>query len=384
MYKDLSNQKLVNEKLANLIINESDTTISLNGSWTWVTINEKNIFKNLHLDIFKRKKIIINANNISNLDTHGVYFIYKIIKFINKNKIAIENIIFNDKYKNFYEQISKTIDQFNKPKSKIKSNILAAIGKYFVNIIKYSINLTEFFGNFCFVFYKWIIRPLNFAFKDCIDTIYRTGINGLIVCGLLNFLIGVTLAYELSPQFINYGANIYIVNFLGISLLKEVTPLLTAIIVAGRTGSAITAEIGTMKVQEEIDALKTMGISPIARIVLPKVLGVMIALPLLTALSDIISMYGGSVIANNKLGVNYSLFISRLQNYVSVCNFTDGIIKSIVFAFLISLAGCFCGFKVKGNAISIGENTTQSVVVGIILVILFDAIFAVIFNILGR
>lgn len=384
MYKNLLNKKLVNEELATLTIDAENKIISLKGSWTWVTINDKNIFNNLKRLHLEKKLITINASNISHLDTQGVYFIYKIINFFKKNKIVVENILINDKYKNFYEQISKNINNNTNNKLQIKSNILFKIGKYFIDTIKYSIKLTEFFGNFCFVFYKWILHPINFAFKDCVDTIYRTGINGLIVCGLLNFLIGVTLVYELSPQFITYGANVYIVNFLGISLLKEVTPLLTAIIVAGRTGSAITAEIGTMKVQEEIDALKTMGISPISRIVLPKVLGIMIALPLLTTLTDIISMYGGAIVANNKLGVNYSLFISRLQNYVPVHNFTDGIIKSIVFAFLISLTSCFCGFKVKANAISIGENTTQSVVVGIILIIIFDAIFAVIFNILGR
>jgi len=158
--------------------------------------------------------------------------------------------------------------------------------------------------------------------------------------------------------------------------------LLTAIIVAGRTGSSITATIGTMKVQEEIDAIQTMGISPIRRLVLPKVLGAIIAVPLITSIADIASLIGGAIVADSTLNVTYTLFLERLQTYVSINNYTCGIIKSFAFALLIALVGCFCGFKVKGNANSIGEQTTKSVVLSIILIVLFDAIFAVIFKVL--
>ncbi len=163
-------------------------------------------------------------------------------------------------------------------------------------------------------------------------TVYDTGYKGMGVASLLSFLIGVTLAYQMAPQFITYGANVYVVNFLGIALLKEVSPLLTAIIVAGRTGASITAEIGTMKVQEEIDAIQTMGISPITRLVLPKVIGVMIAVPLITSIGDIASMMGGAIVANTSLDISYSLFIERVKAYVLMSNYTIGIYKSIVFA----------------------------------------------------
>jgi phospholipid/cholesterol/gamma-HCH transport system permease protein len=187
----------------------------------------------------------------------------------------------------------------------------------------------------------------------------------------------------MAPQFVMYGANVYVVNFLGIAMLREVTPLITAIIVAGRTGSAIAAQIGTMKVQEEIDALQTMGISPMRRLVAPQVIGLIIALPILTMLSDAASMLGGMLFANPLLGVDYSLFIMRLQSYVSINNFWVGIVKSFFFAGIIGMVGCFCGFRVKSNADSVGIQTTRSVVISICLIIVVDALFAILFKAMG-
>ncbi len=187
----------------------------------------------------------------------------------------------------------------------------------------------------------------------------------------------------MAPQFVTYGANVYVVNFLGISLLREVTPLLTAIIIAGRTGSAITASLGTMKVQEEIDALQTMGISPVRRLVMPQIIGLLVSLPILTMLADVASMFGGMLFAGPLLGIDFSLFIERMQGNVSINNFWIGILKSVFFAWIIGMVGCFCGFKVKSSADSVGIQTTRSVVISICLIIVVDALFAIIFKGLG-
>ena len=240
-----------------------------------------------------------------------------------------------------------------------------------------------FLGRLFVGFFTLIRHPFSIELKAILDTVLEVGVKGLWIVCLLCFLIGVTLTYQMSVQFTSYGANIYVVNFLGIALLKEVAPLLTAVIVAGRSGSAITASIGTMKVQEEIEALQIMGISPFKRLVLPRVIGMMIALPLLTAFADITSMFGGMLVANSTLGVDFSLFIARIESDVSIYNYTGGIIKSIAFAMLIGLVACFCGFNVRGSAESVGKETTRSVVFSIFLIVFIDSIFAVIYQILG-
>ncbi len=226
-------------------------------------------------------------------------------------------------------------------------------------------------------------RNNKLAVGGVIETIQSAGLKGIFISSSLCFLIGVNLTYQMAPQFVTYGANVYVVNFLGIALLREVTPLLTAVIIAGRTGSAITASIGTMKVQEEIDALKTMGISPMRRLVLPRVIGLLLSLPILTVFADVASMGGGMIFAGPLLDIDPGLFMMRLQQNVSINNFWIGIFKSFFFAWIIGMVGCYCGFNVKSNADSIGSQTTKSVVLSTCLIIMIDALFAILFKLLG-
>lgn len=371
----------------------TSNTIVINGNLTWSQINEKQFNQKSNLiieDIIKnfkdKKELQIDAQGIIELDTVGAYFL---IQFIDKLKSHYINIT-NFKLSNLNQELLNNIVNYSEkvePYSKSNStfsilDVIKNFGELSINLINTILSLIAFFGNVCVNFVKSIVQITTFEWNEVIRTLYNAGLNGLMVSMLLSFLIGVTLTYEMSPQFSSYGANLYIVNFLGISLLKEVTPLLVAVIVAGRTGSSITAEIGTQKLQEEIDALKVMGISPIQRLVLPKIIGVIIALPLLTAISDLISLIGGAIIANLSLDIPYSLFIERFQNYVSINNYTCGIIKSVVFGLVISLVGCFCGFNVQNNANSIGRETTRSVVISIVLIVFFDAVFAIIFKVL--
>jgi phospholipid/cholesterol/gamma-HCH transport system permease protein len=380
MYKESSNQKLVQDTLAEF--SQQGETIILSGSWLWSTINE-NSFSSKLSQIKNSKVVTVNGVNIDKIDTTGVYFIIRLVEYLKKNKIQLTKLELNSSDGKLYERIST---QSNTPISKRptdNSKLLARLGISIVNSFNIALSLVSFFGLFCFNLIRFIKSPLHLDWREVSRTINDAGLKGLWVACLLSFLLAITLAYQMAPQFTTYGANVYIVNFLGIAMLKEVSPLITAVIVAGRTGAAITAEIGTRKVQEEIDALQTMGISTMQRIVLPKVLGVMIAVPLITSVADMASMLGGAIVSNSSLDVNYSLFLSRMQSYVSINNYTCGLIKSVAFAFIVALIGCFCGLRVKGNANSIGEATTKSVVSGIVLIVVVDAIFGIIFKTLG-
>lgn len=384
MYKEKSNQRLVEQPLANMQYIPDSNTLELTGAWLWKTLDEKDFTVLAKKIAGKITQINIDGSKIVAIDTVGAFFISRILNYASSHNISVKSFLIPESGKPFFERIDKMVNVKRDRKAvKQKSGIASLVGKGVIGFILSICEFITFFGQFVINCINFIRQPRQLNWNDLIRTVYDSGFKGLWVASLLSFLIGVTLAYQMAPQFISYGANVYVVNFLGIALLKEVSPLLTAIIVAGRTGASITAEIGTMKVQEEIDAIQTMGISPITRLVLPKVIGVMIAVPLITSIGDIASMFGGAIVADTSLNVNYSLFIERVKAYVDMSNYTIGIYKSIVFAFLISLVGCYSGFKVRGDANSIGEQTTKSVVLGIILIVFSDAIFAVICKILG-
>jgi phospholipid/cholesterol/gamma-HCH transport system permease protein len=195
--------------------------------------------------------------------------------------------------------------------------------------------------------------------------------------------MGIVIAYQAAVQLRPFGADVFIVEFVGISILREIAPVITAIIVAGRSGSAYTAQIGTMEVTEEVDALRTLGIGPLDLLVVPKVLALVIALPLLTAFADVTGVFGGMVIAATQLSVNFTIFLDRFGSVISPTNYLIGVGKAPVFAFIIALIGCYQGFKVSGSAESVGRHTTVSVVQSIFFVIVFNAFFSILLSVMG-
>jgi phospholipid/cholesterol/gamma-HCH transport system permease protein len=193
-------------------------------------------------------------------------------------------------------------------------------------------------------------------------------------------MLGVVVAYQGADQLRRYGANIFVADLVGLSILREFGPLITAIIIAGRSGSAYAAQIGTMAVTEEIDALRILGIAPMELLVVPKVIALVIALPLLTVCADAFGVVGGMVMAKTQLGVGYAEFMDRFLKAVSVTAYLVGVGKAPVFASIISTVGCFQGFRTRGSADSVGRQTTLAVVQTIFLVIVADGLFSVAFS----
>lgn len=382
MYKSMTAERKNSLDIANITVNEKTGLIVLTGEWTWVTINE-NLLQ--LASVVSQKEITIDGCSISRVDTTGMYFIHKLCDQIKrqKNKLIEVNLA-QDAKKLFdltdsisLEQNSIVLQEPEKP------SVADKMASTFYELWIGGLQLLTYFGYLCYTLATIFKKEYSLYVRGIVETISSAGLKGIFITSSLCFLIGVNLTYQMAPQFVTYGANVFVVNFLGISLLREVTPLLTAIIVAGRTGSAITATIGTMKVQEEIDALQTMGISPMRRLVVPRVIGLLISLPILTMFADVASMAGGMIFAGPLMGVYPDLFLSRLQTYVSINNFWIGIFKSFFFAWIIAMVGCHRGAKVKSNADSIGVETTRSVVISICLIIFVDALFAILFKVLG-
>jgi phospholipid/cholesterol/gamma-HCH transport system permease protein len=213
--------------------------------------------------------------------------------------------------------------------------------------------------------------------------IRSAGVDALPIVAILSFLLGIVVAYQAADQLRRFGANIFVADLVGLAMLREFAPLITAVILAGRSGSAYAAQIGTMAVTEEIDAMRTIGLSPIEVLVLPKLLALLVAVPLLTVFADILGVAGGMVMAQAQLGVGYADFLDRFVNAISVTSYLVGIGKAPVFAAIIALVGCFQGLRTRGGADSVGRQTTRSVVQAIFLVIVADAVFSIMFSIFG-
>lgn len=275
------------------------------------------------------------------------------------------------------------VDPGERPRARPRPGELALIGEAGVGHLRSAWAFFAFVGEAASDLAPRLLRPHRLRWRQLAGEVERAGVNALPITGLLAFLMGVVMAYQGGTVLAVYGANIFLVDLIGVTMLREMAPLVVAIVVAGRTGSAYAAELGTMRLTEEIDALRTMGMTPFEMLVLPKLFGLIIALPLLTIWADALGVLGGAVVASALYGVSFATFLDRLPEAVPVGMFWAGIGKAPVFAALIALVGCFQGFRVKGSAAEVGRATTISVVQGIFLVIVTDALFSVAYQRLG-
>ncbi|MGH6893356.1 MAG: ABC transporter permease [Dongiaceae bacterium] len=271
----------------------------------------------------------------------------------------------------------------DRPKPRTFLDWVADVGAGVEEVFEETLDLIAFFGEFVLAAGRILLNPRRFRWKSLLVHIEQTGINAVPIVGLISFLVGVVLAYQGADQLRQFGAQIFTVNMVGISVLREMGILLTAIVVAGRSGSAFTAQIGTMQVSEEVDALRAMGLDPMEVLAIPRIAALIISLPLLTFFSDLMGLLGGGVMCVLLVDISFAQYFGLLNNAVSATHFWVGMVKAPVFAILIALVGCFEGLRVSGSADSVGRMTTRSVVEGIFLVIIFDALFSILFSILS-
>ncbi len=321
----------------------------------------------------------IDASEISALDTSGAWLLHRAISELEQHGRSVTINGLRPEFSNLLQLVASCTQRpEHTPLPKL--NLLSRLGKQSWRGLLGMLDILSFIGECAVALLRSIIQPSRIRWRPILHNIQTSGFEALPITGLLSFLMGFVIAYQGADQLQRFGANIFIVDLVGLSMLRELSPLLTAIIVAGRSGSAYAAQIGTMKVTEEIDALRTIGVGPIELLVLPKMLALIIALPLLTLYADITGVLGGMLMAYSKLNISFDVFLNRIGDAVSLSSFLTGIGKAPIFAAIISLVGCYQGFQVKGSADSVGRQTTVSVVQSIFLVILADALFSVAFN----
>jgi phospholipid/cholesterol/gamma-HCH transport system permease protein len=256
---------------------------------------------------------------------------------------------------------------------------LEELGRDLVGLFKQTVNLCSFMGEIIVVFLGACVQPRRFRISAIVRQMLEVWVKALVIVGVLTFLIGVVIAYQGVQQLRQFGAETFTVEAVGIGMFRELGVLLTAIIVAGRSGSAFTAQIGTMQVNQEVDAMRTIGLNPIEWLVLPRILALVISMPLLAFWGDMTGLLGGAVACIFYLDFTLVQFFDRLRDTVGIWHFYTGMIKAPVFGFIIAAIGCFEGLQVHGSAESVGQLTTRSVVESIFCVIVLDAVFSIIF-----
>lgn len=355
----------------------SANTLYFCGSVTLKNINTKLIYKTLSKSSDNINKI--NMAEIQALDTAGAYIILKTLK---KLQLTTDDLIScSEKNKSLIDLVNvnrpKTKDKKFIEKSNMVFNSIYMLGKNtnsILNEIKLSIS---FLGAIIIGYFNFIKRPYKSFFSIVLSITYDSTIKALSIVILLSLIIGLVLTYLPLNMMMQYGTQLFVVDMLGISSFREFAPLFTAIIIAGRSGSAFTSEIGIMKVNEEIDALQTIGEDPMQRLVLPRVTALMISLPVLTIIAMVANIVGGIIITATIADIAPLQFIERLFSNVNVNHFYIGLLKTPFFALVIAGIGCLKGVSVKRDSQSVGKATTESVVYSIFLIIIVDAIFAV-------
>ncbi|MDK9693661.1 MAG: MlaE family lipid ABC transporter permease subunit [Sulfurimonas sp.] len=331
----------------------------------------------------KEKNIIIDLSELEFLDTAGSLFLNDIQKELHSKDIRFEILCEHKDVLAMLELVKEqTIIVKTIPKRK-KRKLVEKLGeKTYKNYLSF-LSFLAFMGELFTHKLNYLFSYKSIRFKEIAFEINESAIKALGIIALTSFLIGVVIAYQSSVQLKLYGANIFIVDMLGLSILRELSPLITAIVIAGRSGSAFTAQIGAMKITQELEAMQTMGFDPYRFLVLPKIAALMITMPIMIFVSDIMAIIGGMVVANIDLSITVDMFLDRFGDVIAIRHFLVGIFKGPFFAFLIATIAIYRGLLVKDDTQSIGLNTTKSVVESIFAVIICDAVFSIAFTNLG-
>lgn len=367
---------LTDEKIAQLTIVSDEARCT--GDWTVQAVF--GLEKQILLQVWpETENMVFDCSGISALDTAGAWLLLRTQDTLKQRGRKADIVDLKPEFSVLFQLIASCAITPPLP-STAAPGFLTRIGQSSWQALAGLSAMLAFIGETAITLLHSLLDPRRIRWRAILHNLQSAGFEALPIVGLLSFLMGLVISYQGADQLQRFGANIYIADLVGLSMVRELSPLLTAIIVAGRSGSAYAAQIGTMKVTEEIDALRTIGVAPGELLVIPKLIALMIALPLLTVYADVAGVFGGMIMARSKLDVSFDIFLNRLGDAISLSSFLTGIGKAPVFAAIIALVGCYQGFMVTGSADSVGRQTTVSVVQAIFLVILSDALFSIVFN----
>jgi phospholipid/cholesterol/gamma-HCH transport system permease protein len=365
---------------------EDTPTLVLRASGSWLVTAAADLDRRLRaVELPAGRAVTLDLAGIDRLDTAGALLLLRTEQALVErgNRVSLANVpasfapLLEQVRAHGGEPVTHPI-----PPHHTLAGFVARIGEITIAILRRAYSIVGFFGLVSITMAELLWRPRRLRLTAMLVQMEQTGLNATPIVGLLSFLIGVVMAYQGADQLRRFGAEIYTVNLLGIAILRELGVLLSAIIIAGRSGSAFTAQIGTMQVNQEIDALRTLGLDPVEVLVLPRLFGLLLTLPLLVFYADVMGLLGGCLMSWGILGITIPNFLAQLRGAITEWTLWVGIIKAPFFAAIIAMVGCYEGFNVTGSADSVGRLTTQSVVESIFLVIVTDAAFSILFSLL--
>ncbi len=328
---------------------------------------------------------VIDLSEITELDTAGAWFLKNIVDKSHLAGVETKMVGISAKHKPLITLVQQAASSSVKkeiPQRRMWLANVENIGQAAFEVARQCKALINFFGITVIALGRSLRHPRRIRLNSLVHQVEKTALDAVPIVCLLSFLIGVVLAFQGADQLRRFGAEIFTVNLLTLSVLREIGVLMTAIMLAGRSGSAFTAQIGTMQVNEEVDALRTLGLDPVEVLVIPRILALLISLPILTFLSDVMGILGGALMAVAVLDLTLSQFLRQLEEAITLTHFLVGMVKAPFFAYIIGIVGCYEGLRVSGSAESVGRMTTKSVVESIFLVIIADALFSILFSVL--
>jgi phospholipid/cholesterol/gamma-HCH transport system permease protein len=364
-----------------------DGALSLRAAGTW-TAPFAPVLERLVAEAEKlagsRPDVSIDVSEISKLDTFGAWLIERLRRSFTQGTVEARIDGLSANYSSLVDEVRRvTPAPVPETMTVSISGMLDQIGRTVAGIVGTVAALIDMLGAVLVAGLRVFVRPRSFRLTSTVHHLEQVCWRAVPIIVLITFLIGCIIAQQGIFHFRRFGADIFVVDMLGVLVLREIGVLLVAIMIAGRSGSAYTAELGSMKMREEIDALRTMGFDPIEVLILPRLLALVIALPILAFLGDLAALYGGGLVAWFYGGVDPEAFLLRLRDAISINHFTVGLIKAPVMAAVIGIVACVEGLAVQGSAESLGRHTTSSVVKGIFFVIVMDGVFAIFFAAIG-
>ena len=373
---------------AGISVREEAGGLTLRPEGDWVVATATELDRSLHaLRLPRGRPVTFDLSRLNRLDTAGAWLLLRTEQGLaaQGNTVALANVA--EEFKPLIQQVhardhTAPLPPDPGPRRYSFVGFLARTGHVSIMLSQRALSMLGFGGLVASALTMLLRHPGRLRATATTVQMEQTGLNAMPIVGLLSFLIGIVFAYQGADQLRRFGAEIYTVNLLGIAILRELGVLLTAIIIAGRSGSAFTAQIGTMQVNQEVDALRTLGLDPVEILVLPRILGLGLTMPLIVFYADAMGLLGGALMAWATIGISIPVFLEQLRGAITEWTLWIGIIKAPFFATIIALVGCYEGFNVAGSADSVGRLTTQSVVEAIFLVIVADSAFSILFSVL--
>lgn len=369
------------EPLLKSTIDGDRLQIAAAGPWTAEHAGEIENLIDKAMRQTKARRIDINLAGIERLDTFGAWLVERLMRGWSGDGSEAKVVGLPENFRALLEEAHEANKVSAAPPPEASGFLfaIASIGRSLVQLTGSVISLLQMFGEVTVSLLRAILKPWTFRFTSMVHHMDRVGWRAVPIILLITFLIGAIIAQQGLFHFRRFGADVYVIDMVGILVLREIGVLLVCVMVAGRSGSAYTAELGAMKMREEIDALRTMGVNPIDVLILPRIVAIVLAVPILTFLGSMAALYGGGLVCWLYGGINPDVFLSRLREVISLDHFQVGMIKAPFMGLVIGLVGCVEGLLVRGSAESLGLQTTNSVVKSIFLVIVLDGLFAIFF-----